>query len=59
LPKNQQSKTAQITQIVCKDVVYTIIWIQPIHIIVIENDVVANEYIDLYKILWDVSKNIV
>jgi len=59
LPKTQQSKTSQITQIVCDDFVYITIWIQPIYTIVIENDIVAKEYLDLYKILWDHAKEVV
>jgi sugar-specific transcriptional regulator TrmB len=59
LPKNQQSKTSQITQIVCNDVVYIILWVHPIHTIVIENEVIASEYLDLYNILWSHSARIV
>src|SRR3989338_121530 len=47
LPKTQQSKTSQITQIVCDDFVYITLWIHPIYTIVIENDVIAKEYLDL------------
>jgi len=59
LPLNQQSKTSQITQIVCGDSVYIILWVNPIHTIVIENDVIAKEYLDLYNILWNHSKKVV
>ncbi|MFA5953436.1 MAG: helix-turn-helix domain-containing protein [Candidatus Pacearchaeota archaeon] len=59
LPKNQQSKTSQITQIVCNDSVYITLWIHPIYTIIIENDIVAKEYLDLYNILWDYSKKVV
>ena len=59
LPKNQQSKTSQITQIVCGGVVYITLWIDPIHTIVIENDLIAKEYLDLYSILWDCSKKVI
>ncbi len=59
LPKNQQVKTSQITQIVCGTAVYITIWIHPIHTIVIENDIIAKEYIDFYNILWDNSKEVV
>ncbi|MDO8508910.1 MAG: helix-turn-helix domain-containing protein [Nanoarchaeota archaeon] len=58
LPKSQQSKISQITQIVCNDAVYITLWIHPISTIVIENDIVAKEYIDLYNILWNNSKKI-
>jgi hypothetical protein len=58
LPKTQQAKTSQITQIVCNGSVYITIWIDPIHTIVIENDVVAKEYLDFYTILWNYSKKI-
>lgn len=58
LPKIQQANSSQITQIVCDGSVYITLWIHPIHVIVIENDVVANEYVDFYKILWDYSKPI-
>lgn len=58
LPKAQQSKTSQITQIVCKDAVYITLWIHPIHTIVIENEIVAKEYLDLYNILWEHSKKV-
>jgi len=59
LPKNQQSKNSQITQIVCGDCVYITLWIQPIYTIIIENEIVSKEYLDLYKILWEYSKDIV
>lgn len=59
LPKSQQSKTSQITQIVCGDSVYITLWIHPIHTIVIENDIIAKEYLDLYNILWNVSEKVV
>ncbi|MDO8563703.1 MAG: helix-turn-helix domain-containing protein [Nanoarchaeota archaeon] len=59
LPKNQQSKTSQITQIVCGDSVYITLWIDPIYTIVIENEIVAKEYTDLYEILWDYSQKVV
>jgi len=59
LPINQQSKTSQITQIVCNNAVYITLWIHPIHTIVIENDAIAKEYVDLYKILWNHSKSVV
>ncbi len=58
LPKNQQSKTSQITQIVCDNSVYITLWIHPIHTIVIENDIITKEYLDLYNILWNYSKKI-
>jgi sugar-specific transcriptional regulator TrmB len=58
LPKTQQSKTSQITQIVCNGSVYITLWIHPIYTIVIENDVIAKEYLDLYHILWDYSKKV-
>ncbi len=59
LPKTQQSKTSQITQIVCDGFVYITLWIHPIHTIVIENEVIAKEYLDLYNLLWDYSKPII
>lgn len=59
LPKAQQSKTSQITQIVCEGFVYITLWIHPIHTIVIENEIIAKEYLDLYKILWDYSERVV
>jgi sugar-specific transcriptional regulator TrmB len=58
LPKIQQSKTSQITQIVCDGSVYVTLWIHPIYTIVIENDVIAKEYLDLYRILWEYSKKV-
>ena len=58
LPKTQQSKNSQITQIVCEGSVYITLWIHPIYTIVIENEAVAKEYLDLYNILWDYSKKI-
>ena len=58
LPKTQQSKTSQITQIVCNGYVYITLWIHPIYTIVIENDVIAKEYLDFYSILWDFSKKV-
>ncbi|MDZ4226796.1 MAG: helix-turn-helix domain-containing protein, partial [Candidatus Pacearchaeota archaeon] len=45
LPKTQQSKTSQITQIVCHNSVYVTLWIDPIYTIVIENDIIAKEYL--------------
>ncbi len=59
LPKTQQSKTSQITQIVCNNTVYITLWIDPIYTIVIENDAITKEYLDLYNILWDYSKKVV
>ena len=59
LPKSQQSKTSQITQIVCGGSVYITLWIHPIYTIVIENDVIAKEYLDLYNILWNHSEKVV
>ena len=59
LPKNQQSEVSQITHIVCDGHVYITLWIDPIHTIVIENDLVAKEYIDLYDILWKHSEKVV
>ena len=59
LPKNQQSKTSQITQIVCNNAVYITLWIHPVYTIVIENDIIAKEYLDLYNILWGFSKKVV
>lgn len=59
LPKTQQQKTSQITQIVCNNVVYLTLWVHPIYTIVIENDVIADEYLSLYNILWDHSKKVV
>jgi sugar-specific transcriptional regulator TrmB len=58
LPKTQQSKTSQITQIVCDGFVYITLWIHPIYTIVIENEVIAKEYLDFYSILWDYSKEL-
>jgi len=43
---------------VCNDSVYITLWIHPIHTIVIENEVIAKEYLDFYKILWDYSEKI-
>ena len=59
LPKTQQSKTSQITQIVCGDYVYITLWIHPVRTIVIENDIIAKEYLDLYNILWNNSQKVV
>jgi sugar-specific transcriptional regulator TrmB len=59
LPKTQQAKSSQITQIVCNGSVYITLWIHPIYTIVIENDVIAKEYLDFYNILWNYSKQIV
>ena len=58
LSKTRQSKSSQITQIVCGDCVYITLWIDPIHTIVIENEVIAKEYSDLYSIIWDYSEPI-
>lgn len=59
LPKNQQSKVSQITQIVCDGCVYITLWIHPVYTIVIENDIIAKEYLNLYDILWSHSEKIV
>ena len=58
LPKTQQAKSSQITQIVCDGSVYITLWIDPIYTIVIENDIIAKEYVDFYSILWNYSKKI-
>lgn len=58
LPINQQSKNSQITQIVCGDSVYITLWIHPIYTIVIENEIIAKEYTDLYTLLWKFSKEV-
>jgi sugar-specific transcriptional regulator TrmB len=58
LPKTQQSKVSQITQIVCEGCVYITLWMDPIHTIVIENDAISREYIDFYDILWANSKSV-
>jgi sugar-specific transcriptional regulator TrmB len=59
LPKTQQSKISQITQIVCGGSVYITLWIHPIYTIVIENDIIAKEYLDFYNILWEYSEKVV
>jgi sugar-specific transcriptional regulator TrmB len=59
LPKSQQSKHSQITQIVCTDAVYITLWIDPIFTIVIENEAITKEYLDLYNILWGYSQKVV
>ena len=59
LPKTQQSKTSQITQIVCNGSVYITLWIHPIHTIIIENDIIAMEYHNLYNLLWGYSEKLV
>jgi sugar-specific transcriptional regulator TrmB len=59
LPKTQQSKTSQITQIVSDGCVYITLWVHPIHTIVIENEVIAKEYLDLYNLLWNHSEKVV
>jgi sugar-specific transcriptional regulator TrmB len=59
LPKTQQSKTSQITQIVCNGSVYITLWIHPIYTIIIENDAIAKEYLDLYNLLWNYSEKVV
>ncbi|MEK6894112.1 MAG: helix-turn-helix domain-containing protein [Nanoarchaeota archaeon] len=56
LPKNQQSENSRITQIVCGNYVYITLWIHPIYTIAIESDIVSKEYAELYKILWNYSK---
>ncbi len=58
LPKTQQSKTYQITQIVCQGSVYITLWIHPIYTIVIENDIIAKEYFDFYTLLWNHSEKL-
>lgn len=58
LPKAQQSKSSQITQIVCEGYVYITLWVHPIHTIVIENEIISKEYLDFYKIIWEYSKKV-
>ena len=58
LPKNQQSKISQITQIVCGGAVYITLWVNPIYTIVIENEVIAKEYLYLYSLLWSFSEKV-
>lgn len=58
LPKTQQKEVSQITQIVCNGSVYITLWLDPVTTIVIENEMIAKEYSDLYKILWNHSKDI-
>jgi sugar-specific transcriptional regulator TrmB len=58
LPKTQQAKFSKITQIVCGDSVYITLWIDPIHTIVIENDLITKEYLEFYNLLWNYSKKI-
>jgi len=58
LPKNRQTKTSHMTQIVCDGFVYITLWLDPICTIVIENKLIAKEYSDLYEILWNHSKDI-
>lgn len=59
LPKNQQTDNSQITQIVYNNFVYITLWLDPICTIVIENELIAREYSDLYEILWNHSKEII
>jgi sugar-specific transcriptional regulator TrmB len=59
LPRNQQTDDSQITQIVCGNSVYITLWLDPICTIVIENDLIAREYSDLYELLWEHSKEII
>ncbi len=59
LPKNKQAKKSQITQIVCDGSVYITLWIDPVYTIVIENEIIAKEYTDLYNIIWNFSKDII
>jgi sugar-specific transcriptional regulator TrmB len=58
LPLAQRSKLSQITQLVSGDSVYITLWIDPIYTIVIQNEIIAKEYVDLYNILWNHSKQI-
>ena len=59
LPKNQQSATSQITQVVCNNSVYITLWIHPVYTIVIENDIIAKEYLALYNILWEHAEKVI
>lgn len=59
LPKGQQSKTSQITHIVCDNLVYITLWVDPINTIVIENEIISKEYLDLYHILWEYSTKVI
>jgi sugar-specific transcriptional regulator TrmB len=59
LPMARRLKNSQITHIVCGNSVYITLWVHPIHTIVIENEIIAKEYTDLYGILWDRSKKVV
>jgi len=53
LPKTHQARSYQISQIVCGNNLYLTMWIQPIYTIVIENELIAKEYIDFYSFIWD------
>lgn len=59
LTKSRQKENSQITQIVCGNSVYITLWIHPIYTIVIENDVIAKEYLDLYTLIWEYAKKVV
>jgi sugar-specific transcriptional regulator TrmB len=59
LPKYQQAATSQITQVVCNNSVYITLWIHPVYTIVIENDIIAKEYLALYNILWEHAEQVI
>ena len=58
LPKAQRTNVSQISQIVCGNMLYLTVWINPIYTIVIESDIIAREYLDFYSILWNYSTRV-
>jgi sugar-specific transcriptional regulator TrmB len=59
MPKTHQTNYSKITQIVCDGSVYITLWLDPVSTIVIENEFIAKEYLNLYEILWNHSKDII
>jgi sugar-specific transcriptional regulator TrmB len=58
LSKARQSEVSKVTQIVCGGSVYITLWAHPIYTIVIDSKEVAEEYLDLYNIIWGHSKEL-
>jgi hypothetical protein len=45
LPFEQHVESSKVTKIVCEGIIYIILWTDPTQTIVIENDLVAKEYL--------------
>lgn len=58
LPKTHQGKIYQISQIACGERLLFTIWIKPTYTIVIENDLISQEYVEFYNFLWNYCEKV-